>query len=116
MKTLLLEAQLKSHTRVKDGSMNITFHTAREIDTDELTLIDKYWKQNGYVAFKMDEFDGSEMPEDNTKIQGQKSPSLRLRNALFAKHMHKGGTKDGFPAYYNRVLDGFVQSVIDSYE
>lgn len=115
MRTLLIEAQLKAHSRVKDGSMNITFHTMKEIETEELTLIDKYWKQNGWLAFKIDEFDGSEIPEDNTNVQGQKSPSKRLRLALFAKHMQMGGTKETFPAYYNKCIDGFEQAVIDSY-
>lgn len=115
MKTLLIEAQLKSHARVKDGSMNITFHTAREIETEELTLIDKYWKQNGWMAFKIDEFDGSEIPTVDTRVEGRKSQSLQLRNALFSKHMHNGGTKETFTPYYNRVMDGFIQSVIDSY-
>lgn len=115
MKTLLIEAQLKSHARVKDGSMNITFHTAKEIGTDELTLIDKYWKQNGWMAFKMDEFNADDMPNENTNAQGQKSPSQRLRLTLFAKHMHNGGTKEDFPSYYNKCIDGFEQAVIDSY-
>lgn len=115
MKTLLIEAQLKSHARVKDGSMNITFHTAKEIETEELTLIDKYWKQNGWMAFKIDEINTDDIPDTNTDVPGAKSPSVRLRYALFAKHMAVGGAKETFPTYYNRAIEGFIVAVTDSY-
>lgn len=115
MKTLLIEAQLTKTSRVKDGTVNMNFRTMREVSSEEYLLMDKYWTQNGWVAFKMDQFDGTELPEDNTKVQGQKSPSTRLRLALFAKHMNKGGGKDTFPAYYNRCMDAFEQAVNDSY-
>jgi len=115
VKTLLVPAQLTKTSRVKDGSVTITFHTMETIDSDEYLLMDQYWKQNGWLAFKMDEFTGNEMPVGNTKVEGQKSQSVQLRNALFAKHMHSGGTKDTFTPYYNKVMDAFIQSVTDSF-
>lgn len=115
MKTLLVEAQLKNFGRVKDGAVNFAFRSTREMTNEEFRLIDEYYQQNGWLAFKIDEFDGSEMPDENTKISGQKSPSQYLRTCLFAKHMHNGGTKDTFPAYYQKAINGFAQAVIDSY-
>lgn len=115
MKTLLVQSQLTKTSRVKDGTVTITFHTLEEIGSDQYLLMDQYWKQNGWLAFKMDELDPSEIPNVNTNIEGRKSQSVQLRNALFAKHMHNGGTKETFTAYYNKVMDGFIQKVTDSY-
>lgn len=116
MNILLVEAQLKSMARIKDGAVNLNFQTATEVANEEFKLFDQYWKQNGWLAFKLDEFEGNEMPGENTKIQGQVSPSQYLRSRLFAKHMAKGGNKETFPGYYERAIYGFAQAVDDSYE
>lgn len=116
MKTLLLKAQLKKHNRVKDGSVTISFQTMEEVDTDTLLGIDQYWQQEGWLAFKMNEFDGVEMPQENAVVEGGRTPSQELRASLFAKHMHKGGTKETFPAYYNKAMAGFKRAVDDSFE
>lgn len=116
MKTLLVEAQLTKVSRVKDGSVNLTFHTAREIPTDEFTLMDKYWQQNGWAAFKVNEFEASDIPTEDTKLTGQKSDSQYLRECLFAKHMATGGKKEDFPAYYHKAMLGFATAVNNSYD
>lgn len=114
MKILLVEAELKSMTRVKDGSVNLGFNTQAEVPNDEFKLYDQYWHQNGWLAFQLDEFKGDEIPETNTKVQGKVSPSTYLRTRLFAKHMAAGGTKETFPPYYERAIYGFAEAVDDS--
>jgi len=116
MKTLLVEAQLTKVSRVKDGSVNFTFHTAREIDSDEYLLFDKYWQQNGWAAFKINEMEASDIPTEDATLKGQKSDSQYLRACLFAKHMHLGGTKEDFPAYYHKAMQGFAEAVNNSYD
>lgn len=115
MKTLLVEAQLRNFNRVKDGSVNFSFRSMREMNLDEFSLVDQYYQQNGWLAFKIDEFDGTEIPDTNTEVPGMKSPSLRQREALFAKHMNTGGTKETFPAYYNKAMEGFINAITESY-
>lgn len=116
MKTLLTKAGLKSMRRVKDGSVNMSFGTMEEVSTEDFTLMDEYFNQTGWLAFKMNEFDGSELPTENAKVEGMMTPSQELRASLFAKHMHHGGTKDTFPAYYNKAMAGFKRAVDDSWE
>ena len=116
MKPLQLAAQLTKANRKADGSVTITFVTAEEIDTEKFVEIDKYWKQNGFMLFKPNEFQDSEIPTENAKIEGQLSPSQYLRRCLFAKHMAMGGSKDTFPAYYEKAINGFAQAVNESYE
>jgi hypothetical protein len=116
MKTLLVEAQLTKVSRVKDGSVNLTFHTASEIATADYMLMDEYWQNNGWVAFKMNEVEASDIPTGDATLKGQKSDSQYLRSCLFAKHMAMGGTKETFPAYYHKAMQGFADAVNNSYE
>lgn len=116
-KVLLLEAQLRSYSRVKDGSVNIAFRSNKELTSEELKFIDEYFQQNGWMAFQPNEFKGGEIPQENAEGKpGQISPSQHLRNRLFAKHMATGGSKETFPSYYQRAMEGFAQAVDDSYE
>lgn len=115
MKTLLLKALLKKSTRNNDGSVNLLFNTMEEIGSDEFLLMDQYWKQNGWLAFKMNEFDGTEMPKEDAKSEGGQSPSQALRMSLYAKHMSLGGTKEDFLPYYNKAIYGFKKAVDDSF-
>lgn len=115
MKTLLVKATLKKMSRINDGSVNISFNTMEEVQSDAFTLMDQYWKQDGWLAFQMNEFDGSEVPKENATVEGSKTPSQYLRSCLFAKHMVLGGTKDNFPAYYNKAMAHFAKQVNDSF-
>lgn len=115
MKTLLLKTLLKKSTRNNDGSVNLLFQTMEEIDSKDFLLMDQYWKQNGWLAFKMNEFDGTEMPKGNATSEGDVSPSQALRQSLYAKHMSLGGTKETFLPYYNKAIYGFKKAVDDSF-
>jgi hypothetical protein len=116
MKILLLEARLEGFRRLKYGEGSYTFKTLGELTSEAFTLSDRYFQQSGHLAFKMDEFKGDEMPDENTQIKGEITPSQYLRSRLFAKHMAKGGSKDTFPEYYKNAIYGFAQAVDDSYE
>lgn len=115
MKSLLAKATLTRMGRLKDGSVNLTFNTMEEIDSDDFKLMDMYYQKNGWVAFKMNEFDGSEIPKENAQVEGSLTPSQELRRSLFAKHMAMGGSKDTFPAYYQKAMAGFKRAVDSSF-
>lgn len=116
MKTLLLEAQLRSFKRTADGGVDFTFRSGREVPNDEFALVDQYFHQSGWLAFQMDEINPDIIPKEQAKIKGQISDSQYLRNCLFAKHMAMGGTKENFTAYYHKAMAGFATAVNDSYE
>lgn len=116
-KVLLFEAQLRTFSRVKDGSVNIAFRSNKELTSEELKGIDEYFQNNGWLAFQLNDFKGDEIPQENAEGRpGQISPSQHLRNRLFAKHMSVGGTKETFPSYYQKAMEGFASAVDDSYE
>ncbi len=113
MKVLLVEAQLRSFSRVKDGSVNLGFRTMQEMSPESFALADQYFQKNGFLAFKRDEIDIAEIPDENTQIKGKRSRSQLLRNKLLVLHFKKGGTKDNFTEYYDKVMDGIDQSIQD---
>lgn len=112
---LLVEAQLKGYGRVKDGSMNLSFRTNREISHEEAKQIDEYYQQNGFLAFKKDKPKLSEIPDTDSNTPGAKSPSVILRETLFKKHMNTGGKKEDFPDYYQKVMAQLTLAVEESY-
>lgn len=116
MKTLLLKAQLVRFARKNDLSVGFTFNSMEEIDNENFAIMDKYFKENGWLAFKINEFDGTEMPRDNATADGSISPSQALRRSLFAKHMAMGGSKEDFDSYYNKAIYGFKKAVDDSFD
>lgn len=111
MKILLVEATLTGFNRLKDGSISLKFNTIGEVDKENFSLTDDYYQKNGHLAFKTDAVDLGDMPTENTRIKGQISPSKSLRYRLFALHMKKGGTKETFPDYYQKVMAGFERNV-----
>jgi hypothetical protein len=119
VKTLLVEASLTGFSRIKDGSVKFSFKSMREMSNDEFSLVDKYYQQPGWLAFKMDEVSIDDIPAEGTDMKGRYSPSQLLRNKIFALHMKKGGTKEDFTPYYTRIMAGLeesVQSKLDALE
>lgn len=120
MKTLLVKAQMTgSPSRVKDRSVNLKFQTLEEISNEDFALMDDYFKQNGWLAFKTDEIEVEDIPAENAKIKGEVSRSKQLRYKIFALHMKKGGKKDNFQPFYERYMDRIdraVQEELDQLE
>lgn len=119
MKTLLVPASLTGFSRIKDGSVTFKFKSMQELDNDEFALVDKYFNQPGFMAFKMDDIEVGDIPVENTKVKGKYTPSQLLRHKIFALHMKKGGTKENFMPYYTKILTQFedtVQQKLDELE
>lgn len=116
MKTLLVKAQLSSSpSRKADSSVTLKFTTMEEISNEDFALMDEYFKQSGWLAFKMNEMEVSDLPKENATVEGDLTPSQYLRRNLYAKHMALGGTKETFPAYYNKAMAGFATAVQNSF-
>lgn len=119
MRILLVEAVLKSFKRNDDSSVNYTFKSMKEIDNDDFALTDQYFKQPGFLAFKLDEISLDDIPDEDTKVKGQISRSKQTRLKIFALHMKKGGRKDNFQPFYERYMnriDRAIQDELDALE
>lgn len=113
MRILLVEAVLKSFKRNNDSSVTYNFQSMKEISNEDFALTDQYFKQNGFLAFKLDEVELDDIPEQNTQIKGQRSRSQLLRNKIYALHMKKGGSKEDFTPFYERYMDRIDRAVQD---
>jgi hypothetical protein len=116
LKPLLLKVVFKPASRYADDSISLKQVTAEEVSTDDFKIIDEYRGKTGWILFKPNAPNADDIPTEEATVTGKKSMSTRLRNALFAKHMHVGGDKDSFPEYYEKVMEGFIKSVNESYE
>ena len=119
MKILLVEAILTKFSRKKDGSVTLGFETLKEISKEEFGLMDDYYRQNGHLAFKMNEISVEDIPNEDAQIKGSKSRSQQLRLKIFALHMKKGGNKSDFTPFYERYMnriDTAVQEELDELE
>ena len=113
MKVLLVKATLKKMARIADGSVNLNFNTMEEVSKADFTLMDAYWQQNGWLAFKLNEMDIDDLPDENAIVEGAKTPSQELRAALYVWHRSQGGTKDDFPEFYRRKMESFRQKILN---
>lgn len=107
---LQLKAQLIPGSRKADGSVTIKFVTAEEIDSDKFAEIDSWRKQNGWLMFKPNEFNDTEVPKADAQIEGQKSKSYELRTAIWQLYKQKPRSISS-EAFYNSQMEIFIQSV-----
>lgn len=110
---LLLPAQMQAPKWRKDNSVTIAQITSSEITDEQFLHLSKYKNVNGWLAFKRNEFDLGELPKDNAPEGKSESPSQRLRRHLYALHLRKGGKAETFPAYYENMVNQYVQVVLD---
>lgn len=76
-----LPANLTSYRDKVDGSASLTFAT-RELTDDEIITLRQYRLKEGWLLFKENAFDASEVPEEDAPTEG-KSHSQRLYNVMF---------------------------------
>lgn len=88
----------------EQNCMSLRFHT-QETSPEEMVLITRYHKLFGYLLFKPnDEISESEVPADNAEYEG-KSPSVRLRDILYA-YFKKARLEGDFESFYRRQIEG----------
>ena len=76
-----LPANLTSYRDKVDGSASLTFAT-RELADEEIITLRQYRMKEGWLLFKENAFDESEVPDEDAPTEG-KSASQRLYNVMF---------------------------------
>lgn len=113
-KPLTLAAQMQAPAWLKDDSVSIKLVTSREISDEQFVQLSKFKKVSGWLMFSANQLDPGELPKEGAPVDGRLSPSMRLRNHLFALHMQSGGSKETFPAYYESKIEMFISTVKDA--
>lgn len=78
---IILPAQINPPTLRKDGSAKLTFDT-RELTAEEIFTIMSLRHTEGWLCFSPNN-DDLDVPEEKAQVDGEKSPSERLRAVLY---------------------------------
>lgn len=111
MKILQLKAQCLPGLRRADGSVSLRFITAEEIDTELFSLIDSYRQQNGWLLFRANEFNESDIPTGDAEDESQLKLWERQQKAIYKLFMLAGGKPADFHTYYREQM-AKIQTVI----
>lgn len=110
--TVQVAATVDGINPLKDGGMSIRFHTQEMPDASKLILLNSLDKF-GWLLFKPEEapFDQHEVPKyDPQKWDEIKSPSQRMRAALFVLWQHTGSQGD-FDSFYKKNMETFINVI-----
>jgi len=113
MKNVVLPAILKPISRRADKSVMLKFDS-REFDPEELLSIMALEGVEGWIQFSPNQ-EFNDVPEENAKVSDLKSPSARLKAALYRVYMEE--TKNGkyiglFQSYYDDKMEKFIQHTL----
>lgn len=115
MDPLQLKARMMPATRHTDGSVTIKLRTDEEVDSDGLAAIDEYRQTSGWLMFRPNKFNASDIPTEDTEVE-LRSPGEVLRLSFFKLFMTQGGKRENFPAYYRENMAVFQKIVGDKIE
>lgn len=115
MEPLQLKATMMPGTRRADGSVTLKQVTMEEVSTEQFAEIDSYRQVNGWLLFAPNPLELSDIPKEKAVVEGDKSPSQLLREALYARHRSMGGQPEDFELYYRRQMERFRQKVIEGF-
>jgi len=107
---LILPAILNPLSRRKDKSVKLSFET-RELSAEETIGLLALEGTEGYITFQPNE-EEVKMPEANAVVSDLKTPSQRLKNALyrtFIQNTEKGTYVGIFDNYYKERMEKYIQ-------
>lgn len=110
--TIQVAATVDGISPLKDGGMSIRYHTQEMPDESKLILLNSMGKF-GWLLFKPEEkpFDPNEVPKyDPQSWDELKSPSQRMRAALYVYWQQSGKPKD-FDSFYKQQMEIFINVI-----
>lgn len=113
MKNLFLPTILQPISRRKDRSSVLKFET-RELSPEEVLILLALEGTEGWLTFSPNQ-EEVETPDEVAKVDDLKTPSTRLRNALYRVYKHE--TDNGkyvgiFQNYYADKLEKFIKHTL----
>ena len=105
-KIILVPAILTRANPMKDGGMSLGFQT-NEMNHDEKVILMEKLQAFGWLAFRENEIDVLDMPKEEAE-EGDRKPSIRLRNTLFVLSQQEGIPKEEFNKYYREKMEALI--------
>lgn len=111
MKGFQVPATLEGVSLLKDGGVSLRFHT-NEMSASDKTAISNWYQQFGWLLFNAQEQDTDSLILDNIrKDTGGKTPSQRLRGALYVAYEQSGQKDKTFEQFYAEKMERFIQHI-----
>ena len=105
-KIILVPAILTRANPMKDGGMSLGFQT-NEMDHEEKVILMEKLQAFGWLAFRENEIDVLDMPKEEAE-EGDRKPSVRLKNTLFVLSQQEGIPKEEFNKYYREKMEALI--------
>lgn len=93
-----------------DGSASLSF-TTQELNGADYGALREHQNQFGFILFKENEITMDDMPQEDAVEDKSKTPSKRLRAALWLLHKQEGGKPEKFEEYYRRSVEWCIEKV-----
>ena len=107
-KTFSAPAILSRVAYLKDGGVSLGFST-NELTDEEKVIASKFYQKFGYVLFSESTITDKDIPKASATDES-KSPSQRLRAALFVLWKQRGEKQD-FEVFYRDKMEKFLDQV-----
>ncbi len=114
MSDILLKAKVSKAARRVDGNIALTIITVGAVNSEEFLEIDKILDKPGNLFFSASPIDPNHVPDYKPIEEGDKTPSQRQRNIIYALYQH-WPQKDSTPFddYYRRVMEVISNNLKD---
>lgn len=96
--------------RKADDSVKLGFVTNFEISEEDMMQLDKMRKKVGWLYFSENEIQHADEPKEPAGVSDKRSPSKRLRSALFVLHGQLKPDMD-FEPWYENQMEKFIEIV-----
>lgn len=107
-----MPAVLEGVSTLKDGGVSLRFHT-QELTAEEKANMFSWADRFGWLLFKETEFKDNDTKELEAirRDTGGKSPSQRLRGALYVLYQQRGDTSTTFEQFYSQQMEKVINQV-----
>lgn len=94
---------------LKDGGVSLGFAT-NELSDEDKVIASKFYNKFGYVLFKENQFVEKDIPASDANDESR-TPSQRLRAALFILWKQKKEPKADFDVFYRQQMETAINRV-----
>lgn len=93
-----------------DGSASLSFET-QELNGADYGNLKEHQGKFGYIIFKENEINLEDMPTEDAVEDKSKTPSKRLRAALYVLARQKDIPREKFDEFYRTCVEKFIDQV-----
>lgn len=93
-----------------DGSASLSF-TTQELNGEDYAALKEHQNQFGFILFKENEITADDIPTEDAVEDKEKTPSKRLRAALYVLAKQKNIPREKFDEFYRNCVEKFIDQV-----